>query len=214
MSTRLPVVALVDDDASFLRSASRLLRAAGYTVESFSSAELYLAQLTDTPGCVVADLHMPGLSGIELQAALEGEPHAPPVIFLTGQGDIASAVRAMRNGAEDFLTKDAAQADLLQAVERALARDARQREQGLHLQSMRGRFDALSPREHEVLQQVLRGARNKQIASALGISERTVKLHRTAITNKLQLRSVAELTRLAQAAGLFEEDALTFPKGQ
>lgn len=213
MSTRLQVVALVDDDASFLRSASRLLRAAGYTVESFSSAELYLAQLTDTPGCVVADLHMPGLSGIELQAALEGEPHAPPVIFLTGQGDIASAVRAMRNGAEDFLTKDAAQADLLQAVERALARDARQREQGLHLQSMRGRFDALSPREHEVLQQVLRGARNKQIANALGISERTVKLHRTAITNKLQLHSVAELTRLAQAAGLFDENASTFPKG-
>lgn len=214
MSPSLAVVALVDDDASFLRSASRLLRAAGYTVATFSSAELYLAQLTDTPGCVIVDLRMPGLSGMDLQLALAREPHAPPVIFLTGQGDIATSVRAMRHGAEDFLTKDAAQADLLQAVERALAHDARQRAQRLHLQSLRARFDALSPREHEVLQQVLRGGLNKQIASTLGISERTVKLHRTAITTKLQLRSVAELARLVQAAGLFDEDPSTFPKGQ
>jgi len=213
VSQSLPVVSIVDDDPSFLKAVSRLLHAAGYAVRTFSSAGEFLAQTTDTPGCLVADLHMPGLSGLDLQTALAQDPQAPPVIFLTGQGDIATTVRAMRQGAEDFLTKDAPKAILLKAVERALDRDARQRAERVRLQELRGRFDALTPREREVLQHVVLGRLNKQIASNLGVSERMVKLHRTAITTKVQVRSVAELTRLVQDAGLFEENTPTFPGG-
>jgi len=207
-------VSIVDDDPSFLRAVSRLLRAAGYTVRTFSSAREFLARTTDAPGCLIADLHMPGLSGIDLQTALAQDPQAPPVIFLTGQGDIATTVRAMRQGAEDFLTKDAPKANLLKAVERALDRDARQRAERVRLQELRSRFDALTPREREVLQHVVQGRLNKQIASDLGISERMVKLHRTAITTKATVRSVAELTRLVEDAGLFEENPPPFPKGR
>lgn len=212
MNPVAPVVAIVDDDASFRTALDRLLRAAGYTTLTFSSAELYLAQPLHGPGCVVADLRMPGLDGLQFQQALQGRADAPPVVFLSGQGDIATTVRAMRGGAEDFLTKDAPKSDLLQAVQRAIERDARQRKERQHLGALRARFEALTPREHEVLQQVVRGRLNKQIADAMSITERTVKLHRTAITTKLQVRSVAELTRLVQQAGLFE--AATFPKGQ
>jgi len=210
VSQSLPIVSIVDDDPSFLRAVSRLLRAAGYTVRTFSSAGEFLAQTTKTPGCLIADLHMPGLSGLDLQTALAQDPEAPPVIFLTGQGDIATTVRAMRQGAEDFLTKDAPKANLLKAVERALDRDARQRAERVRLQGLRGRFDALTPREREVLQHVVEGRLNKQIASDLGISERMVKLHRTAITTKVQVRSVAELTRLVQDAALLEENPPAF----
>lgn len=214
MSESAPVVCVVDDDASFLAAVSRLLRAAGYTVRTFASAGQFLAQLADTPGCLIADLRMPGVSGLDLQEALARAALAPPVIFLTGQGDIATSVRAMRQGAEDFLTKDAPKAALLEAVERALARDARQRAERARLRGLRARFDVLTARERDVLQHVVQGRLNKQIAGDLGISERTVKLHRTAITTKLGVRSVAELTRLVQEAGVLEERSPTFPKGQ
>ncbi len=205
MSESGPVLYVVDDDASFLTAVSRLLRAAGYAVRTFSKAEEFLAQLADTPGCLIADLQMPGLSGLELQEALSRAGHALPVIFLTGQGDIPTTVRAMRQGAEDFLTKRAPKEDLLEAVNRALARDARQRAERVRLRELRARFDALTPRERDVLRHVVQGRQNKQIAADLNINERTVKLHRTAITTKLEVRSVAELTRLVQAAGAFEE---------
>jgi FixJ family two-component response regulator len=136
------------------------------------------------------------------------------VIFLTGNGDIPISVRTMRQGAEDFLTKCAPKEYLLEAVERALASDARQRTERARSQALRGRFDALTPREQEVLRHVVDGRLNKQIAADLGINERTVKLHRTAITTKLQVRSVAHLTRLVQEASVFEERPPTFPKGQ
>jgi FixJ family two-component response regulator len=136
------------------------------------------------------------------------------VIFLTGHGDIPTTVRAMRRGAEDFLTKRAPKEDLLEAVQRALARDARQRAERVRLRELRARLDVLTPRERDVLRHVVQGRLNKQIAADLNINERTVKLHRTAITTKLQVRSVAELTRLVQAAGAFEEGLPTFPKGQ
>ena len=200
MSQASPVVSIVDDDRSFLTSVSRLLRVAGYSVKTFSSAEEFLAQINDAPGCVIVDLRMHGLNGLDLQLALAGQAHACPIIFLSGAGDIATTVRAMRQGAEDFLTKDAPKEDLLEAVERALARDALQRVQRIHLQELRDRFAALTPREYEVLQHVVRGQLNKQIAADLGITERTVKLHRTAMTIKLRVRSVAELTRLVQEA--------------
>ncbi len=213
MSVSVPVVHVVDDDGSFLIGLSRLLRASGYSVKTFSSGQEFLDQLADTPGCVIADLQMPGLNGLDLQEALTRTGSSLPVIFLSGQGDIPTTVRAMRHGAEDFLTKTAPKEEVLEAVGRALARDARQREESARLQALRARLDVLTPREREVLQHVLRGRLNKQIAAELGIHERTVKLHRTAITTKLQVRSVAELTQLVQEAGKVEYSP-TFPKGQ
>jgi FixJ family two-component response regulator len=200
-----PVVRVVDDDDSFLAAVSRLLRAAGYAVLAFSKVEDFLANLADVPGCVIADLRMPGMDGLDLQAALAQHANSLPVIFLTGHGDIPTTVRAMRLGAEDFLTKRAPMAELLEAVKRALARDARQRAERDRLRELRARFDALTPREREVLRHVVQGRLNKQIAADLNINERTVKLHRTAITGKLRVRSVAELTQLAQAAGEIEK---------
>jgi FixJ family two-component response regulator len=209
-----PVISIVDDDASFLAALSRLLRAAGHTVQAFSSAQQFLAQMTDAPGCVIVDLRMEGLSGLDLQAAIAEQAHACPVIFLSGAADIATTVHAMRHGAEDFLTKDAAKEDLLEAIERALARDALQRTRRFRQQQLRDRFAALTAREYEVLQHVVRGQLNKQIAADLGITERTVKLHRTALTTKLRVRSVAELTRLVQEAHIPEHFSSTLPKGQ
>ena len=154
---------------------------------------------------MVADLQMPGLSGLDLQAALAASDNPLPVLFLTGHGDIPTSVHAMRLGAEDFLTKSAPREALLAAVDRALARDARERAERERVEAARARFATLTAREREVLEHVLRGQLNKQIAADLGIHERTVKLHRTAITNKVGVQSVAELTQLWMEA---------FPKGQ
>lgn len=195
------VVHLVDDDPSFLTSMSRLLRASGYEVKTFTSAASFLNQLApDATGCVVADLRMPGQSGLDLQDALVKAGCTMPVVFLTGHGDIPSSVRAMRHGAEDFLAKRAPKEQLLAAVRRALQRGTRESAQHLHLQELRDRLDRLTPREREVLDLVVQGKLNKQIADKLGIHERTVKLHRTNITSKLQVHSVAELTRLVLEA--------------
>ena len=199
-------VFVVDDDASFRAALSRLLRAAGHQVKAFASASEFVESLPATgPGCVVADLQMPGLSGLDLQAALAGSDNPLPVLFLTGHGDIPTSVHAMRLGAEDFLTKGAPREALLDAVNRALARDAHERAERERVQEARARFATLTEREREVLEHVLRGQLNKQIAADLGIHERTVKLHRTAITNKVGVQSVAELTQLWMEA---------FPKGQ
>lgn len=213
MSKPSPVISIVDDDASYLFAVSRLLRVAGYNVRTFFSAQQFLTQMTDAPGCVIVDLRMEGLSGLDLQVAMASHAHSCPVIFLSGAGDITSTVRAMRQGAEDFLTKDAPKEDLLKAIERALERDARERAQRFHLEHLRALFAALTPREFEVLQHVMRGQLNKQIAADLRITERTVKLHRTAMTNKLRVRSVAELTRLVQEAHISRESTSTLPKG-
>jgi two-component system response regulator FixJ len=201
---RSETVFIVDDDTSFLQSVSRLLRAVGYTVQAFASASEFLARLAPgMSGCVVTDLQMPGMNGLELQAALRRSANPLPVIFLTGQGDIPATVNAMRSGAEDFLTKRAPKEELLAAVERAFQRDAQERQQREQLRSLRRRFDELSQRELEVLAQVVQGRMNKQIAADLNINERTVKLHRTNITRKLAVQSVAELTRLVDEAGMF-----------
>ena len=198
---------IVDDDASFLKSASRLLRAAGYAVKAFESAQEFLGQLPpDAAGCVVTDLQMPGCDGLELQAALAQSANPLPVIFLSAQGDIPTTVRAIRHGAEDFLTKLSPKEDLLDAVKRALARNASERKQRERRNDLRARFEQLSPRELEVLGHVVRGKLNKQIAGELGINLRTVKLHRTNLTRRLQVQSVAELTSLATEAGLFKPD--------
>ena len=212
MSQAAPIVYIVDDDASFLKAMARMLSASGFTVKTFDSAAAVLAQVTaDSRGCVIADLQMPGVSGLALQDALAASCMTLPVIFLTGEGDIPSSVRAMRRGAEDFLEKRAPRNQLLDAVTRALTRDAREHAERSRLQALGAAFDVLTPREREVLAHVLRGQSNKQIAGDLDIHERTVKLHRTAITTKLNVHSVAELTRLAQEAGLLDADATTFP---
>ena len=198
-------VFIVDDDASFLRSVSRLLGAAGYSVQAFASANKFLEQLTPgMRGCVLADLQMPGMNGLELQAALGKSVNPLPVVFLTGQGNIPTTVQAMRHGAEDFLTKLSPKEELLDAVKRALARDVSARQQRERLQELRARFEALTRRELEVLEHVVRGEQNKQIADELGIHLRTVKMHRTNLTRRLQVQSVAELTRLVEEAGLFK----------
>jgi len=215
MSKPKPTVQIVDDDASFLTATSRLLRASGLTVQEFSSASSFLEQRDpDLPGCVVVDLQMPGISGLDLQSALAQTDNPLPLLFLTGHGDIPSTVRAMLAGAVDFLEKCAPKEKLLNAVKCALARDVLERQKRTHQRELRARFDALSVRELEVLSHVVQGQLNKQIAADLGIHERTVKLHRTAITTKLRVQSVAELTLLTQEAGIFPEPSPTFPKGQ
>ncbi len=192
---------IVDDDASFLKSVSRLLRSVGYNVQAFESATAFLGRLgPEMPGCVLADLQMPGLDGLELQAALAQSNNPLPIVFLSAQRDIPATVKAMRHGAEDFLTKLCSKEDLLDAVRRALVRGAGENEH-------RQRWRQLSPRELEVLKQVVQGRLNKEIADDLGINIRTVKLHRTNLTRKLGVQSVAELTRLAEASGWFKPEA-------
>jgi FixJ family two-component response regulator len=187
----------VDDDASFRTALARMLRASGFAVKTFASAEEFLSRPElDVPGCVLVDLQMPGLSGLDLQEALAKDGHGLPVVFLSGHGDIPTTVQAMRRGAEDFLTKRAPRAEVLDAVKRALDRDALERAEWTRRDAVRARFAALTPREREVLEHVVQGQLNKQIAYDLGIHERTVKLHRTALTTKLGVSSVAELTKL------------------
>jgi len=215
MSPAPCTVHLVDDDAPFLAAAARLLRASGFTVQAFDSAPALLAQVSPaTRGCVVADLCMPGLGGLQLLDALAQRCPGLPVIFLTGQGDIPTTVRAMQGGADDFLEKRAPREQIVDAVGRALAREAVAHAERTRLSALRSSFDALTVREREVLAQVVLGRMNKQIAADLNIHERTVKLHRTAITTKLHVHSAVELTRLAQAAGLIGAGVETFPKGQ
>jgi two-component system response regulator FixJ len=201
-----PLIFLVDDDPSFSRSTARFLKASGYETRAFSSGEEFLQAVNpETRGILLLDLNMPGLNGLELQERITKVGIAMPIIFLTGQGDIPTTVRAMQRGAEDFLTKMAPSEALLSAVARALAREARERRAHERLGELRRRLATLTDREQEVLTHVIRGKMNKEIAADLGINERTVKLHRTSITRKMQMQSVAELTRCAKEVGLLEE---------
>jgi len=203
MPSALATIFVIDDDRSFLTAVTRWLHVSGYMVKSFTSAAEFIEHYSsDMPGCVIADLRMPGLSGLDLQDTLIKADSPMPVIFLTGHGDIPTSVRAMRHGAEDFLTKRAPKEELLDAVKRALVRDAQAREQRARLRELRARFDALTPREREVLAHVISGQLNKQIAYDLGTSERTIKAHRSSIMAKLGLQSVAELVRLAEELGI------------
>jgi len=197
---------LVDDDEVFSRALSRLLRACAFDVRVFSSGATLLNVLSpSTRGCIIADLHMPELGGLELQEALAKAGILLPLVFLTGQADIPSTVRAMQGGAVDFLEKGAAKETLLAAVNRALEREAASHAERAKHDALRSRFSALTGRELEVLQLVVRGKMNKETAAELGIHERTVKLHRTAITSKVGVHSVAELTDLVRQAGLFSK---------
>ena len=197
-----PIVYLVDDDPSFLRALSRRLRAADYRVETFASGEEFLkGELSEAAGCAVLDLQMPGLGGLELQKSLARAEEPLPVIFLTGHGDVCSSVRAMKDGAVDFLTKPVQGDQLLDAVRRALARDAAAREMRRHKRDWDTRYESLTSREREVYSLVVRGFPNKQIADLLGISERTVKAHRAQVMRKMGVQSPAELGRTVEWLG-------------
>ena len=197
-----PIVHIVDDDDSFLRSMARLLRVSGYKVRAFKSVDEFLAREDrEAPGCVVTDLNMPRRNGFDLQSALASSDNPMPAVFVTGQGDIPSSVRAMRAGAEDFLTKRSPKVQLLSAVDRALKRDASDRAQRTRHSQVRNKLEALTVRERQVLEGVARGLLNKQIGEELGIAERTVKHHRTTLTQKLGVQSAAELALLLRDAG-------------
>ncbi len=198
------IIYLVDDDVSHLRSLARLLRAAGFEVVIHDSAAEFLAELKPgMDGCVITDLMMPGIDGMDLQQGLLAAGNPLPVIFLSGHGDIPTSVQAMRSGAEDFLTKHAPKEKIFEAIRRALARNATDRARRARIDDLRRPFAQLTEREREVLRQVVQGKLNKQIAADLGLHERTVKFHRSHLTTKLGVHSVAELTRMADEAGIF-----------
>jgi FixJ family two-component response regulator len=200
------VVYVVDDDDSFRAAVSRMLMASGFSVRDYRSGAELLADLPRCAGgCVLADLKMPAPDGLELQEAFQRTGLATPFVFLTGQGDVPSAVAAMRLGAVDFLDKCAPREALIAAINRALERGATESAARARKEQLGQRIAALTVREREVLQLVVRGRMNKQISAELAIHERTVKLHRTAITSKLGVRSVAELTTLARDAGMLPQ---------
>lgn len=210
MREHKPTVFLVDDDASVRKSLARLLRSADLHVETFVSAHDFLnREPFDGNGCLVLDIKMPGLSGTDLFKELGKGDYSMPVVFITGHGDIPTGVQAIKEGAVDFLTKPAEDKHILKAVRAALEKDAIEREKHVNLTHIRQRLRQLTEREYEVLTYVITGMLNKQIAYALGISEKTVKVHRGRVTEKLGMYSVAELVRLAEKAGVQAADSST-----
>jgi FixJ family two-component response regulator len=198
-----PTVFVVDDYAPVRSSISRLLRAAGFAVAPFASAEEFLAQYDPQKvGCLVLDLAMPSLNGLELQHVLAKAGSLLPIIFLTGHGDIPKGVQAMKHGASDFLTKPVNDEDLLAAVRVAIEKDRALRREQAELSEIRARLATLTPREREVLEYVVAGKLNKQIAGDLGTVEQTVKVHRAHLMEKMRVRSVAELVRLTERCGI------------
>jgi FixJ family two-component response regulator len=198
-----PMVFVVDDDPSVRRSLTRLIGAAGHAVEAFASARELLAR-EPHPGscCLVLDVRMPGLTGLDLQEALASAGRRMSIVFVTGHGNISMSVKAMKGGAVDFLTKPLDVQDLLAAVRRALAKDLRDRAAEARLVSLQERVKTLTPRETEVFALVVTGMLNKQIAVELGVGEKTIKVHRARVMEKMRAGSVAELVRLADRMGV------------
>jgi len=198
-----PVVFLVDDDPSVRKAIARLLRAAGLAVSTCASAQEYLEHRDpDVPGCLVLDLAMPGLSGLDLQQALAARGEAPPIIFLSGHADVPASVQAMKRGAIEFLTKPVDARALIDAVRNALEKDRIDRSANAELADIRKRLATLTPRESQVLGYVVAGKPNKQTGAALGTVEKTIKVHRARIMQKMQVQSLAELVQLAVRAGI------------
>jgi FixJ family two-component response regulator len=195
-------VYVVDDEPDMLKALERLLGAAGFSVRSFPSPEQFLAQHDDAaPGCIVLDLALPGLNGLELQQALQAQGSELPIVFLTGRGDIAASVRAMKLGAADFLTKPVDADELIAAVDAALERNREQRADRAERHLVASRLAALTAREREVFELIAQGRLNKQIAAECGTVEKTIKFHRANLMRKLGVRTVADLVRLAERAG-------------
>jgi FixJ family two-component response regulator len=202
-------VFIVDDAREVRAGLSRLLAAAGYQVRAFESAASFLEeQDAEDPGCLLLDVCMPGLSGLELQHSLLGSRQARPIVFLSGQGDVRTSVNAMKDGAVDFLTKPVDDVQLFAAVNQALQRDADQRLERAIFETIQQRLKLLTPRERQVMGQVIRGRLNKQIAADLGTGEKTVKVHRARVMSKMMARSVAELVQLAARVGISSEPTL------
>jgi FixJ family two-component response regulator len=203
MTATTPVIFIVDDDPSVRKSLTRVMTAAGYAVEVYASARDFLTREPFVgPCCLVLDVRMPGLTGLDLQEALAGKGHRVPIVFITGHGDISMSVKAMKGGAADFLTKPFDVEKLLEAVERAVTKDVKDLGEEGRTAEVLERVKLLTPREMEVFALVVTGMLNKQIAGELGIGEKTVKVHRARVMEKMQAGSVAELVRLADRAGV------------
>jgi FixJ family two-component response regulator len=201
--TGIPVIHVVDDDASFRTAISRLLKASGYEVAAYESAAAFLRDIdNDRAGCILLDVQMPTVGGLQLQEELVKLSHGWPIIFMTGHAEIPTSVRAIKAGAEDFLTKPVSQQTLLEAIQRALVRHAAQLRGQEQLNCLKALISTLTPRESEVFALMVRGKLNKQIAYLLGTSERTIKAHRHMVMEKLQVQSFAEVVSIAERLGL------------
>jgi FixJ family two-component response regulator len=195
-----PNVFLVDDDESVRRALARLIKSAGHSVQTFASAREFLGTKpgSQEAGCLVLDVRMPGLTGIDLQRELQTMNRNLPIVFITGHGDIPMSVNAMKAGAVDFLQKPVKDKDLLRAIEQSLARAARDQSQREEIAQIQKRVESLTPREFEVMALVVTGMLNKQIAFKLGTVEKTVKVHRARVMDKMGVDSIAELVRIAE----------------
>jgi FixJ family two-component response regulator len=203
MTMDTPRVFIVDDDPSVRKSVSRLITSAGYAVEAFASAAAFLARERYVgPCCLLLDVRMPGLTGLDLQAALANAKRGMSIVFVTGHVDVPGSVKAMKHGAVDLLTKPVDAKDLLAAVQRALAKDLQTRASESRLASIQERVKTLTQRETQVFALVVTGMLNKQIAAELGIAQQTVKVHRARVMEKMRAGSLAELVRLADRAGV------------
>ena len=203
MTELKPTVFVIDDDASVRKGISRLLASMGFRSEAFGSAEEFLArERYEGVGCIVLDVRMPGLTGMDLQEELTKVGCFLPIIFITGHGDIPMSVQAMKRGAADFLPKPFDDEELLQAIEKAIEKDRKAEAERAEVHDILNRMERLTPREYEILRYVVTGMLNKRIALKLDIAEKTVKVHRGRIMEKLCVRSVAELVRLAEKAGV------------
>jgi RNA polymerase sigma factor (sigma-70 family) len=202
----LGVVHVVDDDASFRTAIERRLKKAGYEVATYPSAQHLLDRLPNEsgPGCVLLDVRIPGLSGPELQSRLSELGSTLPIVFLTGYADVPTTVRAIKAGADDFLTKPVTSDQLLRAIQRAMAHHEEIRDTKSKLDIVRAHIAALTPREHQVFELVVRGKTNKEVAKALGATERTIKAHRHRVMEKMQVQSLAELVSLAERVGVLD----------
>jgi FixJ family two-component response regulator len=203
MSEADSIVFIIDDDPLYRASAERLIRSVGFIVQGFESARDFLSsRRPNVPSCLVLDVRLPGLSGLDLQRDLAEAGVQMPIIFVTGHGDIPMSVQAMKAGAVEFLTKPFRDQDFLDAIRQAIARDRVARRQQARNVELRKRYESLNPREREVLKWVVSGMLNKQIADELGATERTIKFHRGNIMQKMQVKSLAELVRIAEALGI------------